>query len=99
VFFDVCAAIGWETRGCGVLAWERAYVLNDRYMCSNPCGRSHGGTGWHYCSYWSCVSWGFLTVGCLALFHKETPKPNWTLGNCNSVNFTILNALRLRTVM
>jgi hypothetical protein len=56
VFFGVCAAISWDSRGCGGLAWEKAYVLNDRYMCLDPCGGSCRGAGWP-CIYWSCVSW------------------------------------------
>jgi hypothetical protein len=68
-------------------------MLNDKYMCLDPCSGSYGdgGAGWPYCSYWNCVSWAtWQIVGHSALLHKGTPKPDYTLGNCNSVNFTKL---------
>jgi hypothetical protein len=33
VFFDVCAATGQGGREYGGLAWERAYMLNGKYIC------------------------------------------------------------------
>jgi hypothetical protein len=42
--------------GCGGLAWERAFMLNGKYMCLDPHGRLCGGAGWHFCTYRSCVS-------------------------------------------
>jgi hypothetical protein len=96
VFFAVCAAVdqggcGGVGCGCGGLYWERAYMLNDKYMCLDPCFGSCGDAGWHYCTYWSCVSWAiWQTVGHSAVFHKGAPTPDCTLDNCNPVNFTIL---------
>jgi hypothetical protein len=46
VFFDVCVAI--DQGGCGGIGWaiwERTYMLNDKYMCPDPRGKSCGGTG------------------------------------------------------
>jgi hypothetical protein len=45
MFFDACAAIdqrgcGGTGCGCGGLAWERAYISNDKYMC-------WGDNSWH----------------------------------------------------
>jgi hypothetical protein len=55
VFFYVCVAIdhggyGGIGYGCGGLAWERACMLNDKYICLDPHEGSCGGTGWHYCA-------------------------------------------------
>jgi hypothetical protein len=50
-FFDICAGIGQDSGGYGGLAWETAYVLNDKYMCPDPRGGSCGGAGWHYCAW------------------------------------------------
>jgi hypothetical protein len=79
-FFDVCAAIDQDSGGQRGLAWERAYMLNGKYMYPDPCSRLCGGTSWHYCAYWSYVSWAtWQTVGHLALLHKRTPILDCTL--------------------
>jgi hypothetical protein len=66
-------------------------VLHDKYMCPDPCSGSRSGRGWHYCAYWSCVSWAtWQKAGHSALLHKGTPISNCTLGKCNPVNFTVL---------
>jgi hypothetical protein len=41
IYFDVCATIAKNTTiwgHCGSLVWERAYILNDKYICpkNNP---------------------------------------------------------------
>jgi hypothetical protein len=43
VFSDVCAAMGQDSEECGGLAWERAYMSNDKHMCQG--GESCGGMG------------------------------------------------------
>jgi hypothetical protein len=50
VFFDVCMAI--DQGGCGGLAWERAYMLKDKYMCPDP---HRGSCGWHRLALWCLV--------------------------------------------
>jgi hypothetical protein len=55
VFFDVYVSIGQDSRGYGGLAWERAYMSNDKYKCQG--GWLCEDVGWHCCPYWSCVSW------------------------------------------
>jgi hypothetical protein len=63
-FFDACVAIdqggcGGIGCGCGGLTWERAYMLNDKYMCPDRCSRSCGGTDCHYV-FTGVVSHGLL---------------------------------------
>jgi hypothetical protein len=81
MLFDVCAAIdkggcGGTGCGCGGLAWERAYMFNDKYMC-------WGGNSWpcddvgSYCPYWSFVSWAtWQRVEHTALLHKGKDAPD-----------------------
>jgi hypothetical protein len=96
LFYDVCAAIeqggcGGIDCDCGGLAWDRAYMLHGKYMCPDSHDGSCSGAGWHYCTYWSCVSWStWQKTGHSALLHKGTPTPNCTLGNFTPVNFPIL---------
>jgi hypothetical protein len=91
MFLDVCVAIGQDRVGCESLAWERTYTSNDKYICQGdwPCYD----VGWHYCPYWSCVSWVTWQMAehSSALLHKGMTTPDCTLGTCNPINFTILN--------
>jgi hypothetical protein len=55
-FFDACAAIdkggyGGIGYGCGVLAWERAYMSNDDYMCWGDNFWSCDDVDSYYCPY------------------------------------------------
>jgi hypothetical protein len=93
--FDACAAIdklcGGTGCGCGGLGWERTCTSNEKYMCwgdnSWPCNNE----GYHFCPYWSSVSWAiWYGTTHLALLQKGTSTPNCSQGTCNSVNFTVL---------
>jgi hypothetical protein len=52
IFFDACVGCG-----CGGLAWERAYMSNDKYMCQEDNYWLCDDVGFYYCPYWGCVSW------------------------------------------
>jgi hypothetical protein len=94
MFFDICAAIdqggyGGIGCGCGGLAWKKAYMSNDKYMCRRDNSWSCDDVGSYYCAYWSCALWAtWERTKNIALFHKGTAAPNCTPGTCNPVNFT-----------
>jgi hypothetical protein len=51
--------------------------------------------GYHFCPYWSCVSWAtWHRATQLTPFQKgvttTTTTPNCSQGNCNPINFTVL---------
>jgi hypothetical protein len=94
--FDACTAIdtggcGGKGCGCGDLAWERAYMSNDKYMCRGDSSWPCDDMGSYYCPYWVCVSWAtWQRAKYAALLHKGTAAPDCTHGTCNPVNFTVL---------
>jgi hypothetical protein len=51
-----------------------------------------------YCLYWGCEMWAtwlqeevHISLGIAALLQKRKATPDYTLGTCNLVNFTIFN--------
>jgi hypothetical protein len=96
MLFDACVAIdkggcGGTSCGCGGLAWERAYMSNEKYMCQGDNSWPCDDVGSYYCLYWGCVSWAtWQRARHTALLHKGTAAPNCTRGTCKAVNFTVL---------
>jgi hypothetical protein len=84
----LCRGTGF---GCGGLGWERTYTSNEKYMCQGDNSWPCNNEGYHFCPYWSCVSWAtWLRATHLALLQKSTTTPNCSQGICNPVNFTVL---------
>jgi hypothetical protein len=96
MFFEACVAIdqgGCGGIGCGCgcvgLAWERAYMSNDKYMCKGDTSWPCNDVGSYYCPYWGCVSWATWQKE-EHCSHKGTAAPDCTPGTCNPINFTVL---------
>jgi hypothetical protein len=98
LLFDACAPIdqvyrlcGGTSCGCGGLGWERAYTLNEKYMCWGDNCWSCGEENYQFCPYWSCVSWAtWHGANYTALIQKGTTTSKYNQGTCNPVNFTVL---------
>jgi hypothetical protein len=99
LLLDTCATIdklcGSTGCGCRGLGWERTYTSNEKYMCQegtyNNNNNNNSNEGYHFCPYWSCVSWA-TSHGAThsALLQKGTTTPSCSQGICNPVNFTVL---------
>jgi hypothetical protein len=95
LLFDACVAIdklgGGTGCGCGGLGWERTYTSNEKYMCWGDNSWPSNNEGYHFCPYWSCISWAtWHGATHLALLQKGTTTLNCNQGTCNPVNFTVL---------
>jgi hypothetical protein len=97
IYFDVCATIAKNTAmlgHCGALAWERVYMLKDKYMCLQATSCVSGCASYEefYRPYWGCLVWvTWQRKGATALLQKGEATSNCTLGSCSPVNFTIFN--------
>jgi hypothetical protein len=94
LLFDACVAIdklcGGTGCGCGGLSWERTYTSNEKYMCRGDNSWLCNNEGYHFCPYWSCVSWAaWHRATHLALLQKGSTNPNCSQSTCNSINFTV----------
>jgi hypothetical protein len=91
LLFDACVTIDKLCEGtdcgCGGLGWKRTYRSNEKYMCRGDNSWLSNNEGYHFCPYWSCVSWTtWHEATHLALFQKDTTTPNCSQGTCNPVN-------------
>jgi hypothetical protein len=85
-----------------VLAWERIYRLNDKYICSKENSGISGCVSYEqlYCPYWGCERWATWVRGEVhpslgtAAFSKRKATPDCTLGACNPVNFSISTSMK-----
>jgi hypothetical protein len=74
----------------GGLAWERACMSNDKYMCQGDNSWPCADVSFYYCPYWSCVLWAtWQRAKHTALLHKGITSPNCTPGTCNRINFMV----------
>jgi hypothetical protein len=89
LLFDACVAInklcGHTGYGCGGLGWERTYISNKKYMCQEDNSWLCNNEVYHFCPYWSCVSWAtWHRATHLDLFQKGTTTPNCSQTKLNS---------------
>jgi hypothetical protein len=60
-------------------------------MCQGDSSWPCNNQSYHFCPYWSCVSWAtWHGATHLALLQKGTTTPNCSQGTCNPVNFSVL---------
>jgi hypothetical protein len=84
VYFGVCAIIAkitiYQPQGidntCRGLAWEKAYMSSDKYMCWGDKSLPYNDANWNY---WSFFSWARQKAEPSAILQKGAPSAPVTL--------------------